>query len=195
MATWWARAPRQVFSFAPAAKVWSKWREPHSLLHALVTPIRQNDSAKIASLKQAIEKLSDDAHFQREVERTDRNVLRRRLGDAISGRALDQLQTATREAVKFARQWIDRQEGQGKKSQGMSPSNCENTSGAEKGVSKKNWLRSSGASLPCLSRSALNAVNGPLRKPMPCLILRRLCLLKSRSRARSSARTSCAFPL
>ena len=119
--TWWARAPRQVFSFAPAAKVWGKWREPRGLLHALVTPIRQNDSAKISSLKQAIEKLSDDAHFQREVERTDRDILKRRLGDAISGRAFDQLHTATREAIEFARQWIDKQEGRDKKSQGMSP--------------------------------------------------------------------------
>ena len=112
---------RQVFYFAPAAKAGSKWREPCGLLHALVTRIQQNDAAKISSVKQALEKLADDAYFQDEVERTDRGLLKRRLGDAISGRTIDQLQTAMRKAVEFARQWIDMQEGQGKKSQGMSP--------------------------------------------------------------------------
>ena len=112
---WWARAARQVFSCAPAANVWSKWCEHRGLHHALFTPIQQNDAAEISSVKKALEKLADDAYFQGEVERTDRGVLKRRLGDAISGRAFDQLQTAMRKSVEFVRQWIDMQEGQGKK--------------------------------------------------------------------------------
>ena len=109
--TWWARAPRHTFSFAPAAKVWGKWYEPHGLLHTLLTPVRQNDASKITAVKKSIEQLSDEKYFQQIVERTDRDVLKRRLGDAISGRALAQLQAAIREATDFASQWVDIQEG------------------------------------------------------------------------------------
>lgn len=54
--------------------------------------------------------LKEDFAQKREVDRTDREVLGRRLGDNITGGALEQLRTHTREAVGLVRRWIELQE-------------------------------------------------------------------------------------
>lgn len=94
----------------PATKVWRKWQEPRGVLHTLLSAIRQNDLNRTIQVKRIIEQFSDDAHLKREVDRTDREILGRRLGDDISGRALEQIRKHTREAITFARRWIELQE-------------------------------------------------------------------------------------
>ncbi len=94
----------------PATKVWKKWQEPKGVLNVILSTIRQNDLSKLTQVKRTIEQLADDAQIKREVERTDREVLGRRLGDDITGRTLELIRRHTREAVVFARRWVELQE-------------------------------------------------------------------------------------
>jgi hypothetical protein len=96
--------------YPPATKVWAKWTEPSGLLATVLLPARQNDPGKLAMAKRTVEQWSDDAHVRREVERTDRELLGRRLGTDINGRAFDQIRTQVREAVGLLRRWVELQE-------------------------------------------------------------------------------------
>ena len=108
--SWWNRAPRVSLVYEPATKVWRKWQEPKGLLHSLLLAIRQNDPTKLPISQRVVEKLSDDAQLKREVQHTDRDIMGRVLGDDIAGKHFDQLRGLVREAVGFARHWIELQE-------------------------------------------------------------------------------------
>jgi hypothetical protein len=107
---WWARAARLPFSYAPATKVWQRWLEPKGVIATLLSPIRHSDPSKLAAVKRAIDMFADDAQLKREVEHTDRDILGRRLGNDINGRAFEQIRLYTREAMGFARRWVELQE-------------------------------------------------------------------------------------
>ena len=107
---WWTRAPRIAFTYAPAAKVWQKWLEQKGVIATLLSPIRQNETSKATIVKQTIDTFSDDAHLIREVHHTDHEILGRHLGGDISGRSLEQLRFHIREALGFARRWVELQE-------------------------------------------------------------------------------------
>jgi hypothetical protein len=107
---WCTRTLPMSLPHPPATKVWRKWQEPKGVLHTLLSAIRQNDLSRIAQVKRAVEQFSDDVQIKREVDRTDRELLGRRLGDDIGGRTLDQIRKHTREAVTFARRWVELQE-------------------------------------------------------------------------------------
>jgi hypothetical protein len=107
---WWVRASRLPFAYAPATKVWQKWLEPKGVISTLLSPIRHNDASKLAVMKRAVEMFSDDVQLKREVNHTDHDLLGRHLGGDISGRALEQLRFHTREAIGFARRWVELQE-------------------------------------------------------------------------------------
>lgn len=107
---WWVRAARLPLTYAPATKVWQRWLEPKGVIATLLSPIRHSDSGKLAAVKRAVEMFSDDTQLKREVEHTDRDLLGRRLGNDITGRAFEQLRLYTREAIGFARRWIELQE-------------------------------------------------------------------------------------
>ena len=108
--SWWKRAPRLSLNYDPATKVWRKWQEPKGLLHSLLLAIRQNDPTKLPISQRVVEKLSNDGQFKREVQHTDHDILGRVLGEDIAGKHLDQLRGLVREAVGFARHWIELQE-------------------------------------------------------------------------------------
>jgi len=107
---WWSRAPRIAFSYAPAAKVWQKWLEQKGVIATLLSPIRQNDTSKVTAVQQLIETFSNNVRLTNEVKYTDQEILGRHLGGDISGRALEQIRLHTREALGFARRWIELQE-------------------------------------------------------------------------------------
>jgi hypothetical protein len=107
---WWVRASRLPFVYAPATKVWQKWLEPKGVISTLLSPIRHNDASSLAVMKRAVEMFSDDAQLKREVNHTDHDLLGRHLGGDISGRPLEQLRFHTREAIGFARRWVELQE-------------------------------------------------------------------------------------
>jgi hypothetical protein len=107
---WWARATRLPFTYAPTTKVWQKWLEPKGALASLIAPIRHSDANRLAAVKRTADLLADDAQLKREVEHTDRDILGRRLGNDISGRSFEQLRLHAREAIGFARRWIELQE-------------------------------------------------------------------------------------
>lgn len=107
---WWARASRLPFVYAPATKVWQKWLEPKGVISTLLSPIRHTDVSKLAVMKRAVDMFSDDEQLKREVNHTDHDLLGRHLGGDISGRSLEQLHFHTREAIGFARRWIELQE-------------------------------------------------------------------------------------
>ena len=107
---WWTRAPRIAFTYAPATKVWQKWLEPKGVIATLLTPIRQNDTSKVSAVQQLIEAFSNNVRLTSEVQYTDQEILGRHLGGDISGRALEQIRLQTREAMGFARRWVELQE-------------------------------------------------------------------------------------
>jgi hypothetical protein len=109
----------------PATKVWKKWQEPKGVLNVILSTIRQNDLSKLTQVKRTIEQLADDAQIKREVERTDREVLGRRLGDDITGRALELIRRHTREAIVFARRWVELQETRAGQNKGSSNEQAE----------------------------------------------------------------------
>jgi hypothetical protein len=108
--SWCARAARTTLVFPPATKVWRRWQEPKGLIHGLLLPVRQNDVGKLSATKRAVEQLSDDAYLKREVDYTDRKILGRLLGEDIPARALEPIRAQVREAVGFARRWVELQE-------------------------------------------------------------------------------------
>lgn len=106
--TWCAQAPLMTIVYAPATKVWRKWQESGGLIHSLLLPVRQKDLSRVDIVRRETERLSDDAEIKRAVHYTDRKVLRRPLvGDEITAKSLGQLYGRVREAVAFARRWID----------------------------------------------------------------------------------------
>ena len=107
---WWARASRLPFTYAPAARVWQKWLEPKGVITTLLSPIRHNDVSKLAGVQHAVEMFLDDTQLKREVNHIDHDVLGRHLGGDITGRSLEQLRFHIREAIGFARRWIELQE-------------------------------------------------------------------------------------
>lgn len=112
--SWWTRASRMTMVYPPATRVWAKWLEPKGLLTGLLAPVRNNDGNRLQLAKRSIEQLSDDAQVKREVDRTDREVLGRLLGDDIPTKALDQIRLHLREAVGFVRRWVELQESRGR---------------------------------------------------------------------------------
>ncbi|MCI0557118.1 MAG: hypothetical protein MN733_01375, partial [Nitrososphaera sp.] len=107
---WCTQAPRMTMVYAPATKVWRKWQEPTGFIQSLLRPIRHNDVGRLASLKQEIERISDDAEIRREIERTNFQGLHRRRSDEIIAKALGQILRHVREAATYARRWVDLQE-------------------------------------------------------------------------------------
>src|SRR5262249_31968158 len=114
---WCARTARTTMVFPPATKVWRRWQEPKGGIQSLLLPIRQNDPSKLQAAKRAVEQLSDDVQFKREVDYTDRKILGRLLGEDIPTRALEPIRAQVREAVGFARRWIELQESRPDQSQ------------------------------------------------------------------------------
>jgi hypothetical protein len=96
--------------FPPATKVWKRWQEPKGVIHSLLQPVRQNDTAKLPAAKRAVEQWADDAQIKREVEYTDRKVLGRLLGEDIPPRAFEPIRAQVREALGFVRRWVELQE-------------------------------------------------------------------------------------
>jgi len=122
---WWVRSSRLPLTYTPAAKVWQKWLEPKGMIAALLSPIRHNDASKLVAVKRAVELFADNAQFKREVEHTDRELLGRKLGEDINGRALEQLRLYTREAIGFARRWIELQDIHADQRQGSAQEKAE----------------------------------------------------------------------
>ncbi|MBI3801876.1 MAG: hypothetical protein HY268_33510 [Deltaproteobacteria bacterium] len=107
---WCARAPLMTIVYAPATKVWHKWQEPKGIIQSLLQPVRQNDASQLIAVKRAVIHLSSDNNLKREIDMTDRQILKRRGGEGITARALVKLRTDVREAVAFAQRWIELQE-------------------------------------------------------------------------------------
>lgn len=105
--TWCTQAPTMTMVYAPATKVWCNWQESGGMIHSLLLPVRQNDVHRIADVKQQIDKFSDDAAVKNHIVYTDRKVLRRLRGEDITAKARGQLCAHVREAIKFARRWVN----------------------------------------------------------------------------------------
>lgn len=101
---WFEQANTMTMTFAPATKVWRKWLDPGQYIHSLLTPILEKDARKIPAARAVAERLASNADIKREVDFTDRNVLKRR-GENITASALAQIRRHTREAIGFFEQW------------------------------------------------------------------------------------------
>lgn len=108
---WWTQAPRLNMIYGPAKAVWHEWIKENKLIYSLLIPVRQNNPGKLDIAKKYVEQLSSETQINEEVKRTQREInLMRGNSDAITGKALNQLRQHVREAVDFARQWVDAQE-------------------------------------------------------------------------------------
>lgn len=107
--TWWSQAQKKDMIYPPAKKVWQDWLKPDELIHSLVFPVLESDLSKLSSLKQKVNRLSDESQIDSEVEKTDRKIRRSR-SDAMMGKAVIQFRDRVREPVDLVRKWIEIQE-------------------------------------------------------------------------------------
>jgi hypothetical protein len=89
--------------------VWRSWLEPGELIDSLLQPVRRDDLSRLSWVKDEVERLTEDA-IRREIDRTDRQRLGRRMGQDITARAVTQLRSHVREAVALVRRWVELQE-------------------------------------------------------------------------------------
>jgi len=107
--TWWSQAQKKDMIYPPAKKVWQDWLKPDELIHSLVFPVLESDLSKLSSLKQKVNRLSDESQIDSEVEKTDRKIRRSR-SDAMMGKAVIQFRDRVREPVDLVGKWIEIQE-------------------------------------------------------------------------------------
>jgi hypothetical protein len=106
---WFLRAFQKNIIYHQATRVWRSWLEPGELIDALLQPVRRDDPSRLQWAKEEVDRLTEDA-IGREIDRTDRQKLGRRVGQDITARAVTQLRSNVREAVAFVRRWIELQE-------------------------------------------------------------------------------------
>ncbi|WP_445301860.1 AAA family ATPase [Microcoleus sp. N9_A1] len=107
--SWWSQAHKKDMIYPPAKKVWQDWLKPDELIHSLLFPVLESDLSKLSTLKQKVNRLSDESQIDSEVEKTDRKIRRSR-SDAMMGKAVIQFRDRVREPVDLVRKWIEIQE-------------------------------------------------------------------------------------
>ncbi len=106
---WQARAPGFDMINGKAREVWRHWLEPGGVIHALIDPIRQDNENFLARVKEDVRRFSDEKNTEWQVNQTNRKLHKRDASKIIS-KALGRVYRHTREAVEFARRWIELRE-------------------------------------------------------------------------------------
>lgn len=103
---WLQKAAQAKISYAPASRVLWKWLQRNQPISLLLQPVRENDQSKLESVRALILQLSDAREAKKLVDDTDRKILGRRLGNAITAGALAQLQVQLENSIAIARDWV-----------------------------------------------------------------------------------------
>lgn len=106
---WQMRAPGFDMINGQARDVWQHWLEPGGVIHALLNPIRQDHESFLAAVKEDVRRFSDEKNTEWQVNQTNRK-LRKRGSSKIISNALGRICRYTREAIEFARRWIELRE-------------------------------------------------------------------------------------
>ncbi len=88
---WRQQALHMTMLYGPATNVWKNWQRPDGLLGRLITMVISPDRTKNGEIETKINQIEDRKSFEELVRKTDRKELKRRHGEDIHARALDQL--------------------------------------------------------------------------------------------------------
>jgi len=104
---WWAQAPTFTTKYAPATKVWRAWLQKGQWIEELMRPVLENDEKAASTVEGWLDRMRTDKGIDKAIQQTDRNFLRRLAGREITADARDQLRCRAREALQFARRWLE----------------------------------------------------------------------------------------
>ncbi|MEB3830189.1 hypothetical protein [Phormidium sp. CCY1219] len=108
---WWSQAPLLDMIYGLAKAVWKTWLKPEGRVYSLLIPIRDNDANQLETVKGAVKLLSSESQIDAEVKRTQKNLNAASRGASIvTGKALSRIHLHVKDAVDFARRWIELQE-------------------------------------------------------------------------------------
>jgi len=105
--SWWNRAPKVKISFITGAKIWLKLLDKDSEIGKMLMPVKDNDVSKIKEVSELSTHYSNEYEVKRLINYYDRKVLGRKVGEDLTGHALQIISSHIREAVGLARQWVD----------------------------------------------------------------------------------------
>ena len=105
---WLELARHRTIKYAPATNVWQRWLKRGGSINQLMELIISggNEGATSPKIEVALAELEGRKAFEDLVRKTDRNEIRRRRGQDIHARALNQLYENAQEAVVFARRYL-----------------------------------------------------------------------------------------
>ena len=104
---WWAQARTFTTKYAPATKVWRAWLQKGQWIEELMRPVLENDEKAASTVEGWLDRMRTDRSIDKAIQQTDRNFLRRLAGREITADARDQLRCRAREALQFARRWLE----------------------------------------------------------------------------------------
>ncbi len=107
---WLNKAKQLNIIYFAGARVWAKWLEPGGMVTELLSPVLDQRKEQAVKVREMVDRLSDIGELRKEINHTDRVILKRRLGEDITARSLDQLIYHVREAIGFSRRWLDLEE-------------------------------------------------------------------------------------
>jgi len=122
---WCIQAPRLSTIYQPATQVWRKWLEPGGIVHSLLLPVRQNNTAALDEVIREIARLSGEAEVWTEIRSTHRRVIGRRRGEDLTGKAVYQIRAHLQPALEFARRWVELQKSRPGQSRGFAQKQAE----------------------------------------------------------------------
>ena len=103
---WHSAAQRQRILFHGAQAVWQYWLRDDGILGELVNLLstsRQTDQQRV---REILAQFEEQSEFDKLVHKTDRSAVGRAFGEAIHGRALEQLRHHAEPALALAREWF-----------------------------------------------------------------------------------------
>lgn len=100
---WRQQALHMTMLYGPATSVWQNWQKPDGLLGRLITLVISHDRIENGEIESKISQIVDRKSFEELVRKTDRKELKRRHGEDIHARALDQLHNHALQALDILR--------------------------------------------------------------------------------------------
>ena len=107
---WLSQAPLLDMIYGLAKAVWKTWLQPNGLIYVLLLPLKENDASQVEKVKQSVELLSSEARIKEEVKRTQKGIANLRGASSITGAALRKIRLHTKDAIDFARRWLELQD-------------------------------------------------------------------------------------
>ncbi|MDY6939947.1 MAG: hypothetical protein SWY16_20120 [Cyanobacteriota bacterium] len=107
---WLAKAPGLTMIYGVTGKVWKKWLQSGGLVDSLLKPVRENNKSQLTIVEQNVKELSSESKIHEEIRKTEKELGANRRDARTIGKALNRICISVKEAIEFARRWIELQE-------------------------------------------------------------------------------------